>query len=354
MPERNHGRRVSEPRNGPRRVRESQPQVTGRQAVQCRRPRSSCWTLRDCQRASPLTCAQAAPGRCFLTGRAPPGGRDSLCAGGPTPRVRQSSGPSCPWCDPPAPARPSCGARTPSGPGRARRRPRSGPRAPARMAPALKSSVKPRRVRLGFVSGMVDIVSASRKMSTKSDSSPVLQLPALLEATAYRWRQSPRSRSIRVSLPSLRPSRLRRELSAFGVVLQAGQNPWLSDLDANCDAIGTRIATRTLKNGYNRIAGCPSHRRRSLWLRRRYGTWQTPKRDAVNGTCQPSLLARGDEWFASIPGSLERLQTATLAWSQFHASTGQPMPSYIGHNAKYFTVSCLGSDQKRRSAGLAF
>jgi hypothetical protein len=38
-----------------------------------------------------------------------------------------------------------------------------------RMAPALKSSVKLRRVRLGFVSGMVDIVSASRKMSTKSD-----------------------------------------------------------------------------------------------------------------------------------------------------------------------------------------
>ena len=72
--------------------------------------------------------------------------------------------------------------------------------------------------------------------------------------------------------------------------------------------------------------------------------------------CDVTLLEKGrsDEWYAVIPRSLERLETASLAWSQFHASTGQVMPSYIGQTATSFTVSCLGSDEIRRSAGLAF
>ena len=86
-----------------------------------------------------------------------------------------------------------------------------------------------------------------------------------------------------------------------------------------------------------------------------FGLQVTNRETETLRRCDVTLREKGrpDEWYAVIPGSLERLETATLSWSQFHAS-GQSMPPYIGQNATSFTVSCLGSDETRRSAGLAF
>ena len=72
--------------------------------------------------------------------------------------------------------------------------------------------------------------------------------------------------------------------------------------------------------------------------------------------CDVTLLERGrpDEWIAVV-GSIASMETRSVGWGNFkHSSAGTPIPSYVAHNAKYFTVSCLDQNEKRRSAGLGF
>lgn len=76
--------------------------------------------------------------------------------------------------------------------------------------------------------------------------------------------------------------------------------------------------------------------------------------DAIRN-CRVTVLERGrpDEWTADWFGQLAPLESIRYDWSEFR-QRGQQMPSYIGTNAKHFTVACLDANGTTRSAGLAF
>ena len=71
--------------------------------------------------------------------------------------------------------------------------------------------------------------------------------------------------------------------------------------------------------------------------------------------CTIAVLERGrpDEWYASVP-RLGPMESASVPWGRFVATSGHQMPSYIGTSAKYFTVKCESHAATRQGAGLAF
>lgn len=73
--------------------------------------------------------------------------------------------------------------------------------------------------------------------------------------------------------------------------------------------------------------------------------------------CEVTLLerGRGDEWIATLVGIVTPMGSMEVPWEQFrHASSRSALPSYIGRDAKYFTVSCVDHTGTRRGGGLAF